>query len=278
MVTMISRQPGPSVPRRNRNDSVMFSPTRSREPNRRRIPARVSWSTCLSRAPQERSQLFNGRSTWPSAHAAARHLDAAAVDHWWLCGRSAWCRRRSACSPSWAVTARTVHREMFTSRTSRPPATPPRRPRPGRGDRAARGRSSNCYRPARHPGSGRRPQRVRPGPPFACRAGCAAPAAPVVDGEVTMRRNTPWSRTNSSGLRSTAVSAPYPHQITVDTTPSRRRPATCRTSRGRAATSSPIEAGLGRTAGHGLQLERLRWTLRHATPSCATPRGVRRAV
>src|SRR6185437_13288645 len=106
--------------------------------------------------------------------------------------------------------------------------------------------------------------RVRPDLPFACKGGvCGTCRARLVDGEVTMRRNYALDQEELDAGYVLTCQSPTISPST--TTPSRKEPAMPDlTSPG--GDLDPIERASADEL-RALQLERLRWTLRHAYAS-----------
>ena len=201
-----------------RNDSVMFADELADLKDR--YPDRLCLVHVLSREPQE-VELFNGRLDVAKLRTLLPvTVDAAAVDHWWLCGPFGLVEAAIGLLAELGVPRGTVHRELFYVEDIAPaPATHDEAPA-GPGAEVTvllDGRSSTVTVPHGTPvldGA----QRVRPDLPFACKGGvCGTCRARLVDGEVTMRRNYALEQDElDAGYVLTCQSLPVSDQITVD--------------------------------------------------------------
>ncbi len=252
-----------------RSDSVMFADEIADLKDA--YPDRICLVHVLSREPQE-VELFNGRLDAAKLRALLPvTIDVAAVDHWWLCGPHRMVEDAIALLTELGVPRRRIHRELFYVEDAPPAQASARRAGRGpgrRGDRAARRPPQHHDRPGGHPGARRRPAGP-PGPavrlqgrgvrhlPRPARRGRGDDAPQLRPGAGRTRR----------GLHS---HLPVPARL----------PQRYRRLRRLASQRASQEPGMPDLASPGgdlepierasadelqaLQLERLRWSLRHA--------------
>ena len=201
-----------------RNDSVMFADEVADLKDA--YPARICLVHLLSREPQE-VELFNGRLDAGKLRSLLPvTVEAAAVDHWWLCGPFGMVEDAIGVLTSIGVARDRIHRELFYVEDS-PPAEATHAEAPaGPGAEVTvllDGRSSTTtVEPGTPILDGA--LRVRPDLPFACKGGvCGTCRALLVKGEVTMRRNYALEREElEAGYVLTCQALPASDQITVD--------------------------------------------------------------
>jgi ring-1,2-phenylacetyl-CoA epoxidase subunit PaaE len=201
-----------------RNDSVMFADEIADLKDA--YPARVCLVHLLSREPQE-VELFNGRLDAAKLRSLLPvTVEAATVDHWWLCGPFGMVQDAIGVLSGLGVTRDRIHRELFYVEEE-PPAEAKHAEAPtGPGAEVTvllDGRSSTAtVEPGTPILDGA--QRVRPDLPFACKGGvCGTCRALLVRGEVTMRRNYALEREElEAGYVLTCQALPASDQITVD--------------------------------------------------------------
>jgi ring-1,2-phenylacetyl-CoA epoxidase subunit PaaE len=200
------------------NDSVMFADEIADLKDA--YPARICLVHLLSREPQE-VELFNGRLDAAKLRSLLPvTVEAATVDHWWLCGPFGMVEDAIGVLVSLGVARDRIHRELFYVEEE-PPAEATHVEAPaGPGAEVTvllDGRSSTATVAPGIPildGA----QRVRPDLPFACKGGvCGTCRALLVKGEVTMRRNYALEREElDAGYVLTCQALPVSDQITVD--------------------------------------------------------------
>ena len=201
-----------------RNDSVMFADEIADLKDA--YPARVCLVHLLSREPQE-VELFNGRLDAAKLRSLLPvTVEAATVDHWWLCGPFGMVEDAISVLTGLGVARDRIHRELFYVEEE-PPAEAKHAEAPagpgaevtvlldGRGSTATVEPGTPILDGA---------QQVRPDLPFACKGGvCGTCRALLVKGEVTMRRNYALEREElEAGYVLTCQSLPVSDQITVD--------------------------------------------------------------
>jgi ring-1,2-phenylacetyl-CoA epoxidase subunit PaaE len=201
-----------------RNDSVMFADEIADLKDA--YPARVCLVHLLSREPQE-VELFNGRLDAAKLRSLLPvTVEAATVDHWWLCGPFGMVEDAIGVLTSLGVARDRIHRELFYVEEE-PPAEATHVEAPagpgaevtvlldGRGSTATVAPGTPILDGA---------QQVRPDLPFACKGGvCGTCRALLVKGEVTMRRNYALERSElDAGYVLTCQALPASDQITVD--------------------------------------------------------------
>jgi ring-1,2-phenylacetyl-CoA epoxidase subunit PaaE len=173
-----------------RSDTVMFADELADLKDA--YPARACLVHVLSREPQE-VELFSGRLDPAKLRALLpATVDAAAVDHWWLCGPYEMVEGALGVLAGLGVPRGRVHRELFYVEDAPPPEATHAEAPPGPGAEVTivlDGRSSTVTVP---PGTAILDggQQARPDLPFACKGGvCGTCRAQVTSGKVTMRRN-----------------------------------------------------------------------------------------
>jgi ring-1,2-phenylacetyl-CoA epoxidase subunit PaaE len=201
-----------------RSDSVMFADEIADLKDA--YPARICLVHLLSREPQE-VELFNGRLDAAKLRSLLPvTVEAATVDHWWLCGPFGMVEDAIGVLTSLGVARDRIHRELFYVEEE-PPAEATHIEAPagpgaevtvlldGRGSTATIAPGIPILDGA---------QQVRPDLPFACKGGvCGTCRALLVKGEVTMRRNYALERTElEAGYVLTCQALPASDQITVD--------------------------------------------------------------
>ena len=183
-------------------------------------PARMQLIHVLSREPQE-VDLFSGRLDAERLRTLLpATLDAAAVDHWWLCGPYGMVTDAIDVLTGLGVERRRIHRELFYVEDV-PPAEVHHVDAPvGNGAEVTvvlDGRTSTVTVP---PGTALLDgaQRVRPDLPFACKGGvCGTCRARITSGAVTMRRNYALEEDElAAGYVLTCQSLPTTDAVTVD--------------------------------------------------------------
>jgi ring-1,2-phenylacetyl-CoA epoxidase subunit PaaE len=183
-------------------------------------PARACLVHVLSREPQE-VELFSGRLDPAKLRALLpATVDAAAVDHWWLCGPYAMVEGALGVLAGLGVPRNRVHRELFYVEDAPPPEAAHAEPPAGPGAEVTvvlDGRSSTVTVP---PGTAilDGAQQARPDLPFACKGGvCGTCRAQVTCGEVTMRRNYALEPEEvAAGYVLTCQSLPATETVTVN--------------------------------------------------------------
>jgi ring-1,2-phenylacetyl-CoA epoxidase subunit PaaE len=173
-----------------RSDTVMFADELADLKDA--YPARACLVHVLSREPQE-VELFSGRLDPAKLRALLpATVDAAGVDHWWLCGPYEMVEGALGVLAGLGVPRGRVHRELFYVEDAPPPEATHAEAPPGPGAEVTivlDGRSSTVTVP---PGTAILDggQQARPDLPFACKGGvCGTCRAQVTSGKVTMRRN-----------------------------------------------------------------------------------------
>ena len=204
-----------------RNDSVMFADEIADLKDA--YPERTCLVHVLSREPQE-VELFNGRLDAAKLRTLLPvTVEAAAVDHWWLCGPFGLVEGAIGVLTELGVPRGRIHRELFYVEDIPPAQATHAEADPSAAGPGAEvtvlldGRSSTVTVPRGTPvldGA----QRVRPDLPFACKGGvCGTCRARLVEGEVTMRRNYALEQEElDAGYVLTCQSLPASPSIIVD--------------------------------------------------------------
>jgi ring-1,2-phenylacetyl-CoA epoxidase subunit PaaE len=186
-------------------------------------PERICLVHVLSREPQE-VELFNGRLDAAKLRSLLPvTVEAAAVDHWWLCGPFGLVEGAIGLLSELGVPRERIHRELFYVEDTAPAQATHADADPSAAGPGTEvtvlldGRSSTVTVPAGTPvldGA----QRVRPDLPFACKGGvCGTCRARLVEGEVTMRRNYALEPAElDAGYILTCQSLPASPSVVVD--------------------------------------------------------------
>lgn len=201
-----------------RSSTVMFADELADLKDRH--PSRFALYHFLSREQQD-AELLSGRLDADKLRAVFDAVvDAADVDHWWLCGPLEMVEAARAVLTERGVPAERIHRELFYV-----DAPPPevRRVEPLPGGPTAEvtitldGRSSTLRLPRDLPIL-EAAQRERSDLPFACRGGvCGTCRAQLIEGRVQMRRNFALSTGEvEQGFVLTCQSMPLTERIVVD--------------------------------------------------------------
>ncbi|WP_344681296.1 1,2-phenylacetyl-CoA epoxidase subunit PaaE [Saccharopolyspora taberi] len=202
-----------------RSDTVMFADELADLKDR--YPARLELVHVLSREPRE-SELFTGRLDAAKLRALlSTVVDAADVDHWWLCGPYGMVTDAQEVLHDHDVESRRVHQELFFVEDA--PPEPVRHEEPELEGPASDvtvildGRATQLALPRDTPVLDAA-QKVRPDLPFACKGGvCGTCRAKVTCGEVRMRRNFALEESEvDDGFVLTCQSLPVSDTITVD--------------------------------------------------------------
>jgi len=185
------------------------------------FPPRLELSHVLSREPRE-AELFTGRLDAVKLRTLLPLLvDAARVDHWWLCGPYGLVVDAQEVLASLGVAPERVHQELFYVEDTPPPVVRHEDPTlegpsseitvvlDGRSTTVTLPRDVTVLEGA---------QRIRPDLPFACKGGvCGTCRAKLVDGEVAMRRNFALDQSElDAGFVLTCQSLPVSEKATVD--------------------------------------------------------------
>ena len=183
-------------------------------------PTRIRIVHVLSREPQE-VELYSGRLDRDRLKALLpATVDAASVDHWWLCGPFGMVTGAMGVLDELGVDARRVHRELFWVGDEPPAQAVHEEAQAARGATVTvtlDGRSSTFTLPAGTPvldGA----QRIRPDLPFACKGGvCGTCRAKVTRGAAAMRRNYALEDHEvAAGYVLTCQALPQTEEIAVD--------------------------------------------------------------
>jgi ring-1,2-phenylacetyl-CoA epoxidase subunit PaaE len=203
-----------------RTDTVMF--TEELADLKNVYGGRLHLLHVLSREPME-AEIFSGRlSAGKLRQLLTLLVDAADIDHWWLCGPLGMTQDAIAVLTGLGAARKSLHRELFY--VDEPPPELHRMEDTGVAEGEVsevtvvlNGRSTNLTLPRTVPVLDAA-QKVRGDLPFACKGGvCGTCRARVTDGEVTMRRNFALEDDEvEAGFVLTCQTLPVSEKVTVD--------------------------------------------------------------